>query len=173
MLWSRRALLARALPAAAAVLTGCGFEPMYAARHGRSTAAELAAINIEPIPDLIGQILRNDLIEQLSPAGEPERPLYRLRVVVRQSTQALAIQSDATITRYNLYLVVRFTLFDIASGAALYRGRSRSVSSYNAVRSDFATLSAEHDTARRAAREASVELRTLLAVFFLRRQSAT
>ncbi len=173
MWWSRRAVLGHALPAAAALLAGCGFEPMYGGRYGRVTAAELAAISIDPIPETIGHFLRNDLIDRLSPTGEPERPLYRLLVQIAQSKESLAIQSDATITRFNLRLDVRFTLFDSDTGALLYQGRTRSVGSYNAVRSDFATLVAEQDTARRAAREASEEVRTLLAVYFTRRQSAT
>ncbi|MCH7930348.1 MAG: hypothetical protein IIA01_07585 [Proteobacteria bacterium] len=173
MSWSRRRVLGHALVAAAASLSGCGFRPMYA-RRGRSgnVVDDLAAIRIDPVADRIGQSLRNDLIERLTPFGEPRYPRYRLSVQVQRSSQPLAIQADTTITRYNLRIEVSFTLTDVETGAAIYRGSARTVGSYNAVRSDFATLSAEQDTSRRAVREASDEVRTLLSVFFSRRRQA-
>ncbi len=141
---------------------------MYGGRAGRATAAELAKIKVAPLRDRVGQRFRNNLIERLSPRGEPREPRYRLRVEITQQTVALAIQLDTTITRYNLRLNVNFALIDAATERVLYRDRTRAVGSYNAVRSDFATLSAELDTARRAAREASEQVRTLLSVFFAR-----
>lgn len=157
-------MLAHALLATA--VAACGFEPMYAPRGETNPLDELAAIRIEPARNRIEQLLRNDLLERLTPFGEPANPRYRLAFDVRQSSDALAIQPDTTITRFNLRIDVAFTLIDAETGAALYRGRTRAVGSYNAVRSDFATLAAEQDTARRTVREASEEVRTLLAVFF-------
>ena len=171
---TRRGALREGLLFSLAVLSACGFEPMYARRGGRDVAADLAAIGIGAIPRRIGQILRNDLIERLTPRGEPREPRYRLRVEVSgPTTVALAIQPDNTITRYNLRLRVSFSLTDTRTGRVLYRDRTRTVGSYNAVRSDFATLTARDDTARRAAREASEEIRTLLGVFFARAKSTT
>ncbi len=170
---TRRRLLGHALVPAAALLAGCGFRPMYARRRqGGEVVDELAAIRIDLIPDRIGQLLRNDLIERLTPFGEPRYPRYRLQVQLQQSSVSLAIQPDSTITRYNLHIDVSFTLTDVQTGAEVYHGRARAVGSYNAVRSDFATLSAEQDTARRTVREASEEVSTLLSVFFSRRRQA-
>ena len=78
---------------------------------------DLAAIRIDPVADRIGQTLRNDLIERLTPFGEPRYPRYRLSVQVQRSSQALAIQADTTITRYNLRIDVSFTLTDVETGA--------------------------------------------------------
>ena len=158
MWWSRRRVLG--LGPVVALLAGCGFKPMYGGRAGRATAAELAKIKVAPLRDRVGQIFRNNLIERLTPRGEPREPRYRLQVEITQKTVPIAIQLDTTITRYNLRLNVSFALIDTMTKRVLYRDRTRAVGSYNAVRSDFATLSAELDTARRAAREASEQVRT-------------
>ncbi len=168
--WTRRGMLAAVLGATALGLAGCGFEPLYG-RHNRPAIAHLAAVKIDPISDRIGQVLRNALLARMSPAGEPKRPLYRLQVTVSQSSSALAIQPDDSITRYNLRLTARFRLYDIASGRLLYKDSTTAVGSYNAVQSDFANLSAERDTATRAAEEASQEITILLALYFSRQEA--
>ena len=140
---------------------------MYGGR-GRETLAEMSAIKVESIAGRIGYFLRTDLVKRLTPRGEPRRPLYRLRVELARSKAPLAIQLDSTVTRFNLRLDATFTLIDAPTGQALYRDRARAIGSYNAVRSDFATLTAEQDTERRGARELSEEIRTLLSVFFAR-----
>ncbi|MCM0018644.1 MAG: hypothetical protein NBV67_01485, partial [Tagaea sp.] len=75
---SRRALSAAL--AAAFVLAGCGFEPLHRTTARGSAADSLAAIRIDPIADRSGQILRNYLLDRLSPRGTPARPDYVLRV---------------------------------------------------------------------------------------------
>jgi len=170
MWWSRRRALA-SLAALAPLLAGCGFQPMYGRGAGRKMAATMTAIEITPIPDRIGQILRNDLIDSLTPRGQPARPIYRLAITLKKSSNALAIQPDATITRFNLRLDASFTLTDVATGKIVYKDRSRAIGSYNAVKSDFATLAAERDSERRAAQSLSEEITTLLGVFLARRKA--
>ena len=173
MWWSRRRLLAVALAAPLVlVLEGCGFRPLYGNRGSSPGAIELAAVAVGPISDRLGQILRNDLIEGLTPLGEPAHPRYRLSANLRQSKPSLAIQSDSSITRFDLRIEVSFELIDIASGAALFRGQAHAIGGYGSVQSDFATLTAEQDSARRTAREAAEDIRAQLAAFFARRQAA-
>ena len=172
MSWSRRVLLGAALAASAPLalaLPGCGFRPLYGDRGADPGAVELAAVAVGPIADRLGQILRNDLTARLSPLGEPLQPRYRLKARLRQSSSSLAIQSDSSITRFDLRIDVSFTLIEIASGRALFQGKARAIGGYDAVQSDFATLTAEQDSARRTVREAADDIRTQLAVFFARR----
>ena len=166
---SRRTLIAFVLTAAA--LTGCGFSPMYA--RGGKAVAELSAIEIEVIEARIGQILRNELLDRLTPLGAPGDPRYRLEVTISESRSALAIQSDTSITRYNLRLSVGFTLFDSETGEELYQDSTLAIGSYNAVQSDFATLVARQDSTRRAARKAGEDIHTLLTIYFSRNHSFT
>jgi len=162
----RRFLLLSAL----ATLAGCGFRPLYGTRaYGGSGAVEaLSQTWIDPIPDRIGQLLRNNLLDRLNPQGEPERARYRLAVKVAVSKEGLAITKDESITRFNLRVSALFVLHDAGSGQELTRGTARTIAAYNVVDSQFATLVAEKDAEVRAARELSDELRTRLAVYFTR-----
>lgn len=175
MWWSRRRLLGVAVASVAPValaLGGCGFRPLYGNRGSAPGAVELAAVAVDPIGDRLGQILRNDLVERLSPLGEPVYPRYRLRARLRQSRSSLAIQSDSSITRFNLRISVNFLLIDIASGETVFQSEARAIGSFDAVQSDFATLTAEQDAARRTVREAAEDVRAQLAAFFARRLTA-
>jgi LPS-assembly lipoprotein len=150
------------------VLSGCGFRPLYGRRGSGPAALEMAAVEIGLVRDRLDQNLRNDLIERLTPFGEPAQPRYGLSIQTSQSNSALAIQSDSTITRFNVTVSAAFTLTERASGRILYRGNARAIGSYDAIRSDFATLTAEKDSARRTVREVSEDIRAQLAAFFAR-----
>lgn len=170
MTWSRRRFLGLAGGSTAAVLlAGCGFRPLYGRRGTAPAAVELASIEIGQVSDRLDQNLRNDLIERLTPFGEPAQPRYTLTVRTRQTSSALAIQSNSTITRFNLVVNASFVLTERGSGETLYRGSAGTVGSYDAVRSDFATLTAERDSARRTVREVSEDIRAQLSAFFARR----
>ncbi len=165
----RRFLRLAGLSTTAAVLSNCGFRPLYGRRGSSPAAVELAAIGIGYVSDRLSQNLRNDLIERLTPFGEPAQARYGLFIETSQSSGALAIQSDSTITRYNLTVNATFVLTDRAGGQRLYQGSARAVGSYDAVRSDFATLTAEQDSARRTVREVAEDIRSQLTAFFSRR----
>jgi len=154
-------------------LGSCGFRPLYGQRAGGSAAADLAAVQISPVNDRLGQILRNDLIERLSPLGEPTSPRYSLRAALSASSAARAIQQDTTITRYDQRIEVGFILVDLATGAGIFRGQSRAIGGYDAVRSDFATLTAQQDAVRRTVREVTEDIRAQLAAFFAGRQGGS
>lgn len=151
-------------------LGGCGFRPLLKQQAqtdaDQSVQAELAAIEVDPARGQLGQELRNALIDQLNPTslGGPSR--YRLGAVTRTTTNALAIQLDNTVTRFNLGLTTRFQLVDKQSGKFVYGSTVTRTASYNVVRQPYAVLVAEEDARRRAAREVSVEIRNLLAVYF-------
>lgn len=167
MLWSRGLALVLAVTLLAGA--GCGFQPLYGGGGTSGTVAELNRIQIDPIPDRVGQELRNYLIDRMSSLPTDAPALYRLAVSIDQSRAALAVQFDDSITRYNLTVSANFSLTDLATGETIYHNSVRSTGSYNVVESDFATLVAEQDAQKRAAREISDEITTLLSVFFSRR----
>ena len=169
--WSRRRALRLGLLGGVTLAAGCGLRPMYFPGNGESSVPEFALIRVEAIATRTGQILRNGLLDRLTPQGEPATPRYKLHAKIAIQSVSLAIQPDASVTRFNLLLKVQFELADIDTGEVIYRDSMRSVGSYNAVRSDYATLIAEQDTARRSAVSASEEIAALLAVFFARRST--
>lgn len=168
MSWSRRIGVALTLALLAAPLAACGFHPLYGERAGAETVTELAAIGVKEIPGRLGYELRNNLIDRLAPEGFAPVRLYELAATVDTARRALAIQPDETTTRYNLAVTVTFALTDVTSRQVLYRDSVKVETSFNVVDDDFSTLVSQTDAERRAARQASEEIRTLLAVYFSR-----
>jgi LPS-assembly lipoprotein len=168
MWWFRLALALALL----GLIAGCGFRPLYGTRGGSdATVSELAAVTVTPIAGRLGQLVRNHLREQLSPRGTPGPARYRLDIALIRASEGLAIKKDEEITRSNLRLTATFALRAAAGGDALLEGQTRSIASFNLVRSDFANLIAERDAESRVAREVGDQIATRLAIYFSRRGS--
>lgn len=168
-----RRLFLAGLGAAATALAGCGFRPLYGTTAvDGAVAAEMASIRIGPIGEdderRVGQILRNELIDRLT-AGVGEQPQrYDLQIELDQRTSALQIQTTDTVTRYNLVLVAKIHLFTSDTHVRIYETTARATGSYDVVESEYATLVAEQETARDAARDLSNTIANLLALYFKR-----
>jgi LPS-assembly lipoprotein len=163
---ARRGRALACLAAALALLAACGFEPLYGESSGAGPAA-LARVRVAPIrdqPDPTGrsvsiaraaQLLRGHLLDRIAPRGEAAAPLYELRVRLTESKSELGLRTDETATRGRLDLVAAYELTRLDHGRPVLTSTTRSVVSYNILRNQFATLSAENDARRRAAREVS------------------
>ena len=160
MWWSSGAVAALAM-----ALAACGFQPLYGEREqGVEAVAALAEIRIGPIPDRLGQVVRNHLLDLLTPRGAPAEPRYRLSVRLRKTKEGLAFEQDESVTRFDVTIAADYELIEIAGGGTVARGTARSIASYNVVRSDFANTAAERDAELRLARELSDEISLRLAV---------
>jgi LPS-assembly lipoprotein len=138
------------------VLAGCGYQPLYGQRgaDNASVVDELALIRIEAIPDRTGQKMYNMLRERLNPYGKPEQAKYALSVALTETRENLFLEKDETATRANLTLKASFILRRLDDDTVLATGSSRSVSSYDILSSQFATVVSQED-ARSAARARS------------------
>jgi LPS-assembly lipoprotein len=162
----RRCLLAATAVAATLAMSGCGFEPMHGQRSGASSAA-LSSIDIQLIADRSGQILRNELLQQMQPRG-PARARYSLAVTLTESLTNLGIRKDEVATRANLALSASFTITELGGAKRIFSGSARSVNSYNILTSDFATLSARDDARRRGVNQLAQEIRKRVSVWLIR-----
>lgn len=160
-----RVLKTSLLVAFLGLMGGCGFTPVYSGASGAKVKHDLSSIAIEPIKDRIGQRLRNHLIDIINPAGRPEKPVYSLSIDLKESKQALAVQKTEIATRANLSFTARFGLTRRGRASALLNGQATSVTSYNILTSEFATLVAERNARDRAVRELSIEIANQLAIF--------
>jgi LPS-assembly lipoprotein len=148
------------------LVTGCGFTPLHGHKQGGDDASSpLRQISVPPIPERLGQLLRIELTNQLTPNGSPRTPIYVLKVSITERKQDLAVRKDATATRANLIITASYTLKDVQTEKGLLTGKVRSVNSYNILDADFATLSAELDARRRASRDLATEIKSRLGVF--------
>ena len=147
-----------------AALAGCGFRPLHST-ESRASSANLAEITIAPIPDRVGQQLRNRLRDEINPLGTPSSPRYVLSVKLSESLQNLAVRKDEVATRANLILRANFQLTRLHDRAVVMSSNAVSANSYNILSSDFATLSAENDARARAVSEISDDIKARVSVF--------
>jgi LPS-assembly lipoprotein len=145
-------------------LAACAFRPMYG--HS-SLSPQLASVFVEPVAERDGYELRNRLIDLLQSDGEETGKKYHLKIVLNEASQGIALQNDATITRYNQTLEARYTLTD-AQGNVLTSGIQTALSAYNVVQSPYATLAASQDSSMRAAQDMAERIQLELGAWFRR-----
>ncbi len=148
------------------MLGACGFQPLYGSDGGtRNLPADLARIQIAPIPDRIGQQVRNTLLDQINPEGEPGAPDYRLEVKLDLHRQGVGYRRDESITRVNLRLNATYLLRDSAD-KVVFSGSGNSIASFDVVQKDFSTLTAERDGEERMAIDVANQIVLQLAAHF-------
>lgn len=142
-------------------LAGCGFHPLY----GGNLEPQLASIYVEPMAERDGYELRNQLIDLLGSDGREAGKTYRLTLTLKEVSNGVTLQNDATITRYNDTLTASYILTD-ANGREMTRGSQTSLSSFNVSRSPYSTLAVQQDSDRRAALDLADRIRMDLGVYF-------
>jgi len=148
------------------VLSGCGFQPLYGTRDdGTRVADELAAVRVALIADRSGQILRNYLLDGLTPQGQPSAPRYVLSVQLEEPSRELTLRRDDTPTRIGFAIVARYQLRD-GAGRLLLNSATVFDSDYEITNSEFATLSSRLDARDRLLQQMSEEIRLHLAAYF-------
>lgn len=166
---SRRFFFRSALATFAALSLGaCGFEPLHGSHAGPAVTENLAAIRIEPISDRSGQILRNNLLDRLTPRGVPARADYVLRIRLQEPRQTLALRRDDVISRVAYSASASFELLD-AGGRRVTSGNSSYSTDYEITNSEFATLMALQSARERVLELVGNDIRNQLAVHFSRR----
>jgi len=148
---------------------GCGFQPVYSRPSGTQSSAaaeQLAAVRVLGIEDRIGQQLRNALISQLNPRGEPGRDRYSLSVVLQQSSAGLASSKDGNATIERMTVTATYTLTDSSLGTPLAKGQVRAISSFRYLGPRYASTASERDSEFSVIQELSSEIRTALIAYF-------
>lgn len=151
------------------MLTGCGWEPLYADRAAGPADAALAAIKVAPIPERVGQVLALRLRQWLNPAGEPVASRYLLRTLLQTTRLDLGTLLVGSATRARLEAYANFTLIDIASGAALFTGTSRAADSFDIGTNYYSNVVADQDARERVVEEIGRDMVTQLTTFLQRR----
>lgn len=148
---------------------GCGFQPVYSRPSGAQSSAaaeQLASVRVLGIEDRIGQQLRNALVSQLNPGGEPGRNRYSLSVVLQQSSSGLASSKDGNATIERMTVGATYTLTDASQGTTLTNGQVRSISSFRYLGPRYASTASERDSEISVIQEIASEIRTSLIAYF-------
>ncbi len=133
------------------ILSSCGFKPIYATPDGADAAVnrEIAIARVSA-PEEVHLFVVDALHDRIV-LKEGQAPKYNLHVVATEDAQRLAVQIDATVTRYNYRLNGRYQLVNLENGERL-SGSVRAVTSYNIVSSQYSTLYAENNAREKAAK---------------------
>lgn len=164
----RAAALALLLTSGA--LSGCGFQPLYAKNPTESTVYNqgFPQVDIGPINDRLGQILRNELVDRINPRGVARTPAFRLDVSAMERRSDIVILRDSTATFAKFIVEVNWSLLDLQSNEVVTKGRNERTSSFSISSSEYAILQAEKDARQRAATELAEDIRLRLALYFNR-----
>ena len=146
-------------------LGGCSYKPLYGTTSDdRGVVGELASISIPEANNRLGQIIRNDLLSAMRPAGTESQDRYRLDLKLSKSRSPVIDKKQPNETRNSVNVAVDFTLLD--GDKEVYKGKTFSQVSYDVVRQPFADTQAENDATERVAHELSADIRTRLAAYF-------
>ncbi|MCX8505174.1 MAG: hypothetical protein ORN98_00970 [Alphaproteobacteria bacterium] len=89
-------------------LTSCGFHPIYDRQNFPGLARQLAAIEVAPIAEHRGQIMRSRLQERLQIAGDQDAPI----------TDATSLAGDSPQT--NPPILVKNLLLKVTTAEVIY-----------------------------------------------------
>jgi LPS-assembly lipoprotein len=145
------------------MLSGCGFRPLYADGQAGQVATAMRGIQVAPIPERTGQLVRDGLERSLTASGKPN---YQLIVTLEESIEGFGIRQDESTTRERVSMVARYSLVDIATGKPVLQELARSDVGVDKVRSDYATITAERAAAARNADQLVRQITNRLAQFF-------
>lgn len=134
-------------------LCACGFEPLYVEKKhdnmwyyggdfDTSISQEMSQISVEPIADRFGQVMRNELLDLLTPKGTPKNPKYRLFASLASKTVSdQALRSDITATRKMVKYKVKYYMTE--NGERLFTSDSIAYVSYDILANPYSTTMAQ------------------------------
>ena len=144
-------------------LGGCGLQPMYAGGASGGVVRSLGSIQVAPIPERAGWLVRNALVDRLG--GESAAPAYRLEVELDDELTAFGIRGDAAVTRERRTLRARYRLVDISTGEVVLDATAGSDAGIDVVSSEYATVAAEQSAQERLATVVADQMVSRLALF--------
>lgn len=125
----------------------------------------LASIYVEPVAEPDGYELRNQLIDLLGSDGREAGKTYFLKLTLTQTSNGVALENNATITRYDDTLTASYVLTD-AKGTKVTSGTQTSLASFNTSNAPYSTLAVQQDSDRRAADDLADRIRMDIGAYF-------
>jgi LPS-assembly lipoprotein len=147
-------------------LAACGLKPMYAGGSSGAVAAGLGTVQVAPIPERAGWLVRSALVDRLG--GEAGSPAYRLEVELDDDLTAFGIRGDSAVTRERRTLRARYRLVDLTTGEVVLDATAGSDAGIDIVSSEYATVAAEQTAQERLAAVVADQMIARLALFMRR-----
>ena len=125
-------------------LAACGFTPVYGT-NGSANVLLNSVLVVEP-KTRDGYLLTKQLETRL---GRAANPRFDLGLEITTSEEALNINTEGNIERFNLLGIASFTLRDTQTGQITTSGKVNSFTGYSATGTTVATQAAQHDAQKR------------------------
>ena len=140
-----------------------------ASQQKNEAGASMSDIEIAMIPDREGQILRNELVDDLYLRGTPQNPRYRMSFSqLSVNTRELDLTKNSEATRAQIIASVSFYLTDVETGEQVLSRAVKSVSSFNILPSEFATNVTEDNARDAALKDLARQIQLQLSLHFNR-----
>src|SRR3954453_10186943 len=136
----------------AAIVAGCGFQPVYmptASDKAGPAQREMAAVFVPVIPDRPGQLLRQALQRQFgSDSGVPAQ--YDLRVFYAITGEGISVQTNNIATRVRLTGIASWALVERnPQQTPLTSGSARSIDGLNIFNEQYFAADLETETVQK------------------------
>jgi len=141
-----------ALVVCAVLTAACGFRPAGAPGGAESGESAAASVRVQPIPERVGQLLRSELVDRLSPDAEPRDPAYLLAVSVDERINETGFRRDESETRRNIRLTATYVLRRADTRETVLKGDTELTTSTNVLDQPYATRVMSRDARARGAR---------------------
>jgi LPS-assembly lipoprotein len=145
------------------LMTACSFRPLYADGQAGQVATAMRGIQVAPIPDRTGQLVRDGLERQFTAQGAAS---YQLVVTLEESIEGFGIRQDESVTRERVSLVARYSLIDLSTNKPVLEDLARSDVGVDKVSSEYATVVAERAASKRNADQLVRQITNRLAQHF-------
>ena len=145
------------------LLGACGLRPMYAEGSGGAAVRGLRSVQVAPIPQRAGWLVRNALVDRMG--GETGQPGYRLEVELDDDLTAFGIRGDSAVTRERRTLRARYRLVELATGLVVLDATAGSDAGIDVVSSEYATVAAEQAAQERLAQVVADQMVSRIALF--------
>jgi len=155
------------------LVVGCGFKPMYGQfSDGRGDLRDIMAnIRVSDIteqgrPSRIGQVIRNNLLDSLTPFGETKKAEYILKVTFLIEERGYGIRQDESVTLQNLKLVTSYQLEKVDTSKVVLESAARAIVTYDLAQSDYSNMIARQAAMKRLSGEVANQMATRIGAYF-------
>lgn len=152
------------------VLAGCGFQPLYGSNSDRDieVSTYLSSIRFSQRSGALGQRLQNALEDSFNPDASSSLygKSFRMEFSLESRRDAVVIEQDGAIARFNILLSSPYRLIDDETGEVLDKGTIRRTASFYNAPEKFAAYTAEKDAVERALKELAEDYRLRIAAYF-------
>ena len=143
-------------------LAACQLAPVYSGGTAGQAQTMLSGIEVAPIADKAGFLVRDRLIERMNPSGNP---VLKLDVALDDNIIGFGVRGDNSIIRERRTLRARYRLVEIGTDKVLLDTTATADAGIDVVSSEYAVVAAEATALERLAQDIAEQIVARLALY--------